>query len=200
MSGLRTRVGSQCSRSLIARWRRPPLTLNRAARGSGRMTSRRPTMADKARRGSRVADGDDRSGTPRGLGIGTLTFKVSTADRNGALMVCEIAHHAQGGPPRHIHHDQDEWYHVIKGEYVIEIGGERFSLGPGDSTFGPRGVPHGWAYVGDGPGRVTFVAVPASRLEPFFIEITKANAMAPQDPAFWLPFNMTLFGPPLELP
>jgi hypothetical protein len=54
--------------------------------------------------------------------------------------------------------------------------------------------------VGDGPGRVTFVAVPAGRLEPFFIEITKANAMAPQDPAFWPPFNMTLFGPPLELP
>jgi quercetin dioxygenase-like cupin family protein len=157
-------------------------------------------MADKARRGFRVADGDDRSGTPRGLGIGTLTFKVSTADSDGALMVCEIAHHAKGGPPRHIHHDQDEWFHVIKGKYVIEIGGERFSLGPGDSTFGPRGVPHGWAFVGDGPGRVTFVAVPASRLEPFFIEIAKANAMAPQDPAFWAPFNMTLFGPPLELP
>jgi mannose-6-phosphate isomerase-like protein (cupin superfamily) len=153
-----------------------------------------------ARRGFRIASGEDRFDEHRGLGIGTLTFKVSTLDSGGALLVAEIAHHAAGGPARHIHHDQDEWFHVIEGEYVVDIGGELFRLTAGDSAFGPRGVPHGWARVGTEPGRMTFVAAPAGRLEEFFLEITKADAMAPQDPAFWPPYDLALAGPPLELP
>lgn len=156
-------------------------------------------MAETTGRGFHIARGEDRFGEPRGLGIGTLTFKVTTADSHGALLVCEIAHHEKGGPPRHLHHSQDEWFHVVEGEYVIEIGGELSRLTPGDAAFGPRGVSHGWAHVGDGLGRITFVAAPAGRLEAFFLEITKANAMAPQDPAFWSPYDMTLVGPPLEL-
>ena len=157
-------------------------------------------MVTAAGRGFRVGSGEDRFGEHRSLGIGNLTFKVSTADSGGALVVCEIAHYAKGGPPRHVHHNQDEWFHVIEGEYVIEIGAERFHLTPGDSAFGPRGVPHGWAHMGDGAGRIAFVAAPAGRLEEFFLEITKAGAMAPEDPAFWPPYDAELTGPPLELP
>jgi mannose-6-phosphate isomerase-like protein (cupin superfamily) len=155
---------------------------------------------DTARRGFRIARGEDRFGEHRGVGIGTLTFKVSTADTGGALMVCEIAHSAEGGPPRHVHHNQDEWFYVTEGVYVIEIGDELSRLNPGDSAFGPRRVPHGWAHIGNEPGRITFVTAPAGRLEAFFLEITKADAMAPQDPAFWPPYDLALTGPPLELP
>ncbi len=157
-------------------------------------------MSATTRQGFRIARGEDRFGEHRGLGIGTLTFKVSTADSGGALLVCEIAHHAEGGPARHLHHNQDEWFHVVEGEYVIEIGGELSRMTPGDSAFGPRGVPHSWAHLGNESGRITFVAAPAGRLEEFFLEITKAAAMAPQDPAFWPPYDLELTGPPLELP
>jgi quercetin dioxygenase-like cupin family protein len=156
-------------------------------------------MADTARRGFHVARDADRFGTRRSVGIGTLAFKVSTADSGGTLLVVEIAHHAKGGPPRHVHHHQDEWFHVIAGAYDIEIGGERFRLDPGDSAFGPRGVPHGWVHREDGPGRITFVVAPTGRLEAFFEAITQADAMVPQDPAFWPPYEMALAGPPLEL-
>lgn len=155
-------------------------------------------MADSAKRGFRVARGEDRFAEQRGVGIGTLSFKVSTADSGGALLIVEIAHHGKGGPARHLHHNQDEWFHVIEGEYILEVGDERYRLGPGDSAFGPRGVQHGWVHVTDGPGRITFVVAPAGRLEEFFYEITKADAMAPQDPAFWPPYDMALVGPPLE--
>jgi uncharacterized cupin superfamily protein len=113
--------------------------------------------------------------------------------------VAEIAHHAKGGPPRHLHRHQDEWFHVIEGEYIVEIGDARYLLGPGDSAFGPRGVPHCWVNVSKGPGRITFVFAPAGQAEAFFLEINKANAMAPTDPAFWLPFDMALVGPPLKV-
>jgi quercetin dioxygenase-like cupin family protein len=98
-----------------------------------------------------------------------------------------------------VHHNQDEWFYVVQGEYIVEIGGERFHLSPGDSAFGPRGVPHGWAHVGDGPGRIAFAIAPAGRLEAFFREIARSDAMAPQDPAFWPPYDMELAGPPLAL-
>jgi hypothetical protein len=42
------------------------------------------------------------------------------------------------------------------------------------------------------------VFTPAGQAEAFFLEITKADAMAPTDPAFWLPFE-ALVGPPLKV-
>ena len=146
-----------------------------------------------------VARNGDRHGVHRNVGIGDLFFKVTTADSNGALLVVEIVHHAKGGPPRHLHRDQDEWFNVIEGNYIVEIGDERYLLGPGDSAFGPRGVPHCWVNVSEGPGRITFVFAPAGRAEAFFLEIANANAMAPTDPAFWPPFEMALAGPPLRV-
>jgi len=147
----------------------------------------------------KVARNGDRYAAPRDVGIGTLSIKVTTADSNGALLVGEIAHHAKGGPPRHLHRDQDEWFFVTEGEYIVEIGDQRYRLGPGESAFGPRGIPHCWVNVSEGSGRIAFVFTPAAQAEAFFLEITKANAMAPTDPAFWLPFGMELVGPPLKV-
>ncbi len=90
-------------------------------------------------------------------------------------------------------------FQVAEGKYIVEIGDERYLLGPGDSAYGPRGVPHCWVNVSEGPGRITFVFTPAGHAEAFFLEITKADAMAPTDPAFWLPFEMALAGPPLKV-
>ena len=156
-------------------------------------------METTQKRSFQVPRDGDRHGVHRNVGIGILSFKVTTADSNGTILVAEIAHHAKGGPPRHLHLDQDEWFHVMEGKYIVEIGDERYLLGPGDSAYGPGGVPHCWANVSEGPGRITFVFTPAGRAEAFFLEITKANAMAPTDPAFWLPFKMALVGPPLKV-
>src|SRR5919202_907521 len=124
-------------------------------------------MQDTLTRGFWVGRDGDRFGEHHDLGIGVLSFKVSTADSRGALLVVELAHHSKGGPARHLHHEQDEWFYVVEGEYVIEVGDERFRMRAGDSVFGPRGVPHAWAHVGDGPGRISFVVTPAGQLEAF---------------------------------
>ena len=42
-----------------------------------------------------VARDGDRHAAHRKVGIGTLFFKVTTADSNGAFLVVEIAHHAK---------------------------------------------------------------------------------------------------------
>ena len=143
-----------------------------------------------------VAAGDDRFGEHRGLGISAIDFKVTAQDRSG-LLILENTFHAKGGPARHLHYDQDEWFYAIEGEFIFEIGQERFTLKPGDSVLGPRRVPHVWAYVGDARGRILIAFMPAGRMEAFFREVTKANAMPPQDPGLWRAHGMELLGPPL---
>src|SRR5712691_4728613 len=56
----------------------------------------------------------------------------------------------------------------------------------------------GWAFTGRGTGRLLIAFTPAGRIEAFFREITKANAMPPQDPALWRAYGMELVGPPVD--
>lgn len=146
----------------------------------------------------RVAAGADRFGEHRGLGISIISFKVVASDSSG-LFVLENTFHAKGGPARHLHYEQDEWFYNAEGEFVLEVGSERFTLKPGDSVLAPRRVPHVWAHVGDGRGRMLITFMPAGQMEAFFREVTKANAMPPQDPALWRAHGMELLGPPLEI-
>jgi quercetin dioxygenase-like cupin family protein len=156
-------------------------------------------MSETQRQGIRVPRDADRLGEQHNLGIGVLSIKVSTADSHGTLLAVELVHHTPGGPPRHVHHTQDEWFYVVEGVYVIEVGDQRWRLGPGDSVFGPRQVAHGWAYVGGPPGRIAFAITPAGQLETFFRALSQRQAMAPQDPAFWRPYEMELVGPPVTM-
>lgn len=146
----------------------------------------------------RVAAGQDRSGEHRGLGISSIDFKVAMQD-SGDLFVLENIFHARGGPPRHLHYDQDEWFYAFEGEFLFEVGQERFRLTPGDSLLVPRRVPHVWAYVGDSRGRILVAFTPAGRMEAFFRTVTQANAMPPQDSELFRAYGMELLGPPLPV-
>ena len=144
----------------------------------------------------RVGAGEDRFGEYRGLDISIIAFKVVSQDSND-LLIIENTFRAKGGPARHLHYDQDEWFYAVEGEFIIEVGQEKFSMKPGDSLLAPRQVPHVWAYVGDTIGRMLITFMPAGKMEAFFREVTKANAMPPQDPELWHVHGMELIGPPL---
>lgn len=145
----------------------------------------------------KVAQGGDRFGEHRTMGISTLCFKVSTDDSGGQLFLIEQTMHAPGGPPRHVHLAQEEWFYVLEGEFLLEVAEERFPLHPGDSLFAPRQVPHRWAFVGGGGGRLLIGFTPAGQMEAFFREVTKSDAMPVQDPALWRRYGMEVVGPPL---
>ncbi len=104
---------------------------------------------------------------------------------------------AKGGPARHLHPAQEEWFYCLEGPFLIEVGQERFPLGPGDSILAPRKIPHVWAFVGNKPGKLLIAFTPAGKMEAFFQEITKANAMPPQDPELWRAHGMELLAPTL---
>lgn len=146
----------------------------------------------------RVAAGADRFGEQRGLGISTIAFKVTTSDPDG-LLILENTFLAKGGPARHLHYDQDEWFYILEGEFQFEVGADRFRLQTGDSLLAPRQVPHVWACAGNGRGRILVTFLPAGKMEAFFREVTRANAMPPQDPELWRAHGMELLGPPLSV-
>ena len=115
----------------------------------------------------RVPRGGDRLEERHVIGVSSTAFKVLTDESASALFVIEHASRKKGGPPRHLHHNENEWFYVIEGEYIAEIGSERFHLKPGDSILGPREVPHGWAYVGEGAGKLLIAFAPAGKMEAF---------------------------------
>ena len=146
----------------------------------------------------RIPSGRDRFAESHSLGISSVEFKVVPQDSAG-ILILENTFHARGGPARHLHYDQDEWFYVIEGGFRFEVGEERYLLRPGDSLLAPRRVPHVWAHVGEGTGRILVAFAPAGNMEAFFREASKANTMPPQDPELWRAHGMQLLGPPMKL-
>ena len=146
-----------------------------------------------------VSAGADRELEPRSMGITTLAFKVMPSETDGGLFVVEQTSHARGGPPRHVHFHQEEWFYPLEGEFVVEVGGRTHRLGAGDSILAPRNIPHTWAFVGDGVGRLLIAFTPAGQMEAFFRAVTATEAMPSEDPDLWLAHGLSVVGPPLAL-
>ena len=125
----------------------------------------------------------DRTGEMHTMGYSSMAFKVLTRDSQGDLFMIEHHMNKRGGPPLHVHLHQDETFYVLEGEFIAEVGGKRFNLHPGDSVLAPRNVPHVWACVGDGTGKMIIAFTPAGKMEPFFTKVSATQA----------PFRMRLF-------
>jgi quercetin 2,3-dioxygenase len=98
-----------------------------------------------------------------------------------------------------LHHDQDEWFCAVEGEFLMEVGTAQYHLLPGDSLFAPRRVPHVWAHIGAGRGRILVAFTPAGKMEAFFRTTLTTNAMPARDPEIWRSHGMELLGPPLAV-
>jgi quercetin dioxygenase-like cupin family protein len=144
-----------------------------------------------------VLSAKDRLNEAHSLGITSIAFKVLTRDTNGELFIIEHTTRQKGGPPRHIHPHQDEWFYVMEGEFLFEVGHDRVTLQPGGSILAPRNLPHAWAFIGSNGGKMLISYTPAGKMEPFFREVTKTNSMPPQDKALFERFDLILTGPPL---
>src|SRR5688572_30624041 len=126
--------------------------------------------------------------------------KVSTKDTEGDLYIYESRTVGKGGPPLHMHPNQDEWIYVLQGEYEFQVGEERFRLKPGDSLLAPRQVKHAFSYEGEGLGKMVIVFQPAGKMEAFFHEASKQTAQldADQQKDFFRRHDMEIVGPNLR--
>src|SRR5512140_2155280 len=88
-----------------------------------------------------VPEGEDRFGSFKTLGISKIAVKVSKVESPDFCMA-EITLEEKGGPAKHLHYDQDEWFYVLEGDFLIEAGSQQFHMKPGDSLFVRGGRPH----------------------------------------------------------
>jgi len=130
----------------------------------------------KTRKGFKVASGSDRNQKPISLFEGdTFYTKVSQKDTDRSLYVFESTRVKKGGPALHYHYDQDETWYVLEGEFLIKVGEETYNAKAGDTVFGPRGVPHTFAKLGEGIGRLLMIFQPAGKMEEFFIAVAEGK-------------------------
>jgi quercetin dioxygenase-like cupin family protein len=108
------------------------------------------------------------------LVFGDITVLVrASAETTGSFTVFEEGPPLADTPP-HIHANEDEIFHVLEGEHVVQCGEQEFRLGPGGMVFLPRGVPHGHRRVVPGEGRLLALTTPAG-FEGFFRMLAEAD-------------------------
>lgn len=150
-----------------------------------------------------VRAGQDRGDLRHFMGRGSigLDAKVSTSDLQGELFLWEISVSGPTGPGRHVHYDQDEWFYVLEGEFVAEVGDERFFLHPGDSILLPRGVPHTYAQLSDGTGKMLGAVLPAGSFEQFLEDTRLAGSTLTPEKTRELfeKHGLKEVGPPLDV-
>jgi quercetin dioxygenase-like cupin family protein len=75
-----------------------------------------------------------------GGGIGTIL--IDGSETGGAFALFESLQKPGSEPALHVHEREDETFYVLEGKISVWAGGSVHHLGPGDSIFLPRGVPH----------------------------------------------------------
>ncbi|GAB3516289.1 cupin domain-containing protein [Emticicia fontis] len=126
-------------------------------------------------------------------------IKVSNKDTNGQLSVFEYIGNEKGGPPLHVHPNQDEIFFVVSGEYLFQVGQEKYQLKAGDTIFLPRKVPHTFAQTSE-KGQMFFLFQPSGKMEDFFRTLGKLKGEpSPQEGAkIFADHDMQVVGPPLQ--
>ncbi|KAA9038373.1 cupin domain-containing protein [Ginsengibacter hankyongi] len=153
-------------------------------------------------KGFKVDAGKDRFDKSISLFEGdTFYTKVATEDTDGDIFVFESSRLKEGGPGLHFHFDQDEWWYVLQGEFLIKVGETTYRAKAGDSVFGPRKIAHAFAKVGEGEGKLLMFFQPAGKMEDFFKKIsegvTKSMSEEEKD-KFWGDHGIKRVGPPLK--
>jgi quercetin dioxygenase-like cupin family protein len=158
----------------------------------------------RTQKGFKVSSGEARFGehyAMKGVTLNVLDNKISSTDTNGDIAVFEQnGHTAKGGPPLHIHLYQDEFFYIIEGEYLFQVGEEKFQMKPGDTIFLPRNVQHAFAQLSE-TGKVMVSYIPAGKMEDFF-RVTDSWTTPPTQQQINEAFethDMKIVGPTLEV-
>jgi len=86
--------------------------------------------------------------------------KATPESTRGAFsMIYQIAPPGHA-TPYHLHHDEDEAFYVLEGEYTFYCDGKESAIGAGGYIFLPRGIPHGIRVSSSVPATMLILAMP----------------------------------------
>lgn len=155
-------------------------------------------------KGFKVNAGEARFGAHykmKGVTLNMLDIKISGKDTGNELAVFEqTGLTPKGGPPLHIHPNQDEWFYIVEGEYLFQVGEVKYQMKTGDTIFLPRNVQHAFIQLTE-KAKVIVSYLPAGKMEDFFT-VTNNWTSAPTKEEIVKVFgdhDMKVVGPPLTV-
>lgn len=154
--------------------------------------------------GFRVGAGKDRRQEELLVIGGSFDLKVSSRDTGGDWCLYDTMRGSKGGPALHYHHSQDEWFYVLRGEFIVRVGEDTLTLQAGDSAFAPRKIPHAFAMTSEGEGQMLVLFQPAGSMEDFFLQMSKLGKEIPKNmqtelKQLFAEHGMEIVGPPLKV-
>lgn len=108
------------------------------------------------------------------------TWLVTGEESAGAYFSMLAIVPPQGGPPPHIHRDEDETFYVLDGTPTFRLGDDIVLAGPGDFVNVPKGVIHNFRNLSEEPLRMILTFTPAG-IEKFFEETLERTYDLTQD-------------------
>lgn len=129
-----------------------------------------------------------------------LSLKVSGKDTDNELTMYYGTYKKNDGPPLHVHYKQDEQFFVVEGEFLLQVGTEKYTLKSGDTIFLPRNVPHTFLTLSD-TGRMFFQTNPSGKTEDFFKKLSQAGPSVTMDEVqkIHLEHDLSIVGPRLSV-
>lgn len=134
---------------------------------------------------------------------GGVAYKtiLGSDQTGGALSIVDVLSPLGSGPPRHVHHAEDEIFVILTGQCRFWLEGEEFLRGPGETAMVPRGLEHTFKVIGDQPCRHLVILTPGG-FENFFADMARGQFAIPADmPAIVdsaTRHSLSFTGPPLE--
>jgi mannose-6-phosphate isomerase-like protein (cupin superfamily) len=108
------------------------------------------------------------------------TIKVGVEQTDGLISVMEGSFRPRTGAPAHIHHQHEETFYVLEGEFLFQMGDQSVKATAGTFVFVPRDVPHAFENVGNQAGKILGIMTPGG-YEKFFEELAQLPP-GPPDP------------------
>ena len=119
---------------------------------------------------------------PTYIGPGdSYRFIVTGEESGGAYFAMEAYVPPGGGPPPHIHTNEDETFYVLEGECDFLLGDRWISAGVGDFVNVPRGTVHCFMNRSERDAKLVLTFSPAG-IEHFFEETLERASNPNQTP------------------
>ena len=135
------------------------------------LSNKKFTPTIQTKKGIKVKAGEARFSIHykmKGVTFNTLDIKISGAYTGDNVAVFEQKGLTPNGePPLHIHPFQDEWFYVIEGEYLFQVGDDKYELKGGDTIFLPRKIQHAFIQLTE-IGKMIVSYLPAGKMESFY--------------------------------
>ncbi len=134
------------------------------------------------------------------LGVSYKTI-LSSAASSGAMSIVRSVSSPGSGPPRHIHHEEDETFVILTGRCEFWMAGEVSSVVSGETMFIPRGTEHTFQICTPDDCEHLVILTPGG-FEQFFVDMAEGQYRIPEDMEAIhesaARHHLSFTGPPLE--